>query len=446
MRLAAICVGLCLCGTVVSLAQQQTFFPQPQPLPEAPTGFDNKSNGMVDDITHQADLAAFDSVETIADGLGPLYNAQSCRECHQDPVSGGASQVTELRAGHRGPLGDFQNPQIPIGNGAEVISGRSLVNDRAICPNQDFPDGEIHERVPESETIRTTRMSLNVLGDGFIEAVADQTLLDLARNQCSRSFGAICGQAIQVPIVEAPGATRVGRFGWKAQHASLLSFSGDAYLNEMGITTRLFPDEVTKLCSLASVPQPNDSPEEDGLDDVDRFARFIRATKAPARDRVLSQTADALHGSDVFDFVGCNTCHVRTMKTAPAGTVLNGGTYTVSAAIGGKQFHPFSDFLLHDVGTGDGIAIQLQEHFGARVQALMAPLMSSSMMSGTQNKIRTPPLWGVRMRTRLMHDGASFTLSDAILRHSGEASGAVNRYFLMNASDRAALLTFLKSL
>ena len=108
---------------------------------------------MVDDVTHLADLAAFDSVETIAEGLGPLYNAPSCRECHQDPVSGGASQVTELRAGHTGAFGGFANPQIPIGNGAEVISGRSLVNDRAICPNQDFPDGEIHERVKIAATM-----------------------------------------------------------------------------------------------------------------------------------------------------------------------------------------------------------------------------------------------------------------------------------------------------
>src|SRR5262249_31839567 len=109
----------------------------------------------------------------------------------------------------------------PLGNGAETITGRSLVNDRAICPNRDFPDGEIHERVPESETIRATRISLSLFGDGFVEAVADQTLIDLAQNQCAKSGGAICGQTIQVPVVEAVGATRVGRFGWKNQHASL---------------------------------------------------------------------------------------------------------------------------------------------------------------------------------------------------------------------------------
>src|ERR1700738_4554012 len=96
---------------------------------EAPTGFDNKSNGLVDDTTHQADQDKFDEVEGVADGLGPLYNAQSCRECHQNPTSGGTSQITEFRVGHRGPDGKFQNPEIPIARGTEIIKGRTLVND-----------------------------------------------------------------------------------------------------------------------------------------------------------------------------------------------------------------------------------------------------------------------------------------------------------------------------
>jgi CxxC motif-containing protein (DUF1111 family) len=182
--------------------------------PEAPTGFDNKSNGVADDATHQADQAKFEEIEQLGDGLGPLYNAQSCRECHQNPVSGAASQVTELRVGHQSPDGHFRNPDIPIDHGTEVISGRSLVNDRAICPNAAFPNNEIQERVPETETIRTFRLSLNLLGDGFVEAVADQTLIDLAQQQCKSSHRKICGQILQVPIVEAPGQMSVGRFGW----------------------------------------------------------------------------------------------------------------------------------------------------------------------------------------------------------------------------------------
>src|SRR5512137_1028360 len=93
---------------------------------DAPAGFDNRSNGMVDEATHLADLETFNAVEDIADGLGPLYNAQSCRECHQNPVSGAASQITELRVGHLGPDGRFRDPDIPIARGTEIISGRSL--------------------------------------------------------------------------------------------------------------------------------------------------------------------------------------------------------------------------------------------------------------------------------------------------------------------------------
>ena len=175
------------------------------PNTDAPTGFDNKSNGMVDDAIHQDDQAKFDDTETVADGLGPLYNAQSCRECHQNPTSGGTSQVAELRVGHQGPDHLFHNPDIPIAHGAEIIAGRTLVNDRAICPKAAFPTIEIQEHVPETESIRTTRVAVNLLGDCFVEAVADRTFLEMARKQCEETQHKICGQVLYVPIVEAPG-------------------------------------------------------------------------------------------------------------------------------------------------------------------------------------------------------------------------------------------------
>jgi CxxC motif-containing protein (DUF1111 family) len=411
---------------------------------EVPAGFDNKSNGFVDEATHKADLQTFDAVEDVKDGLGPLYNAQSCRECHQNPTSGGASQITELRVGHRGPDRRFRNPRIPIAHGAEVITGRSLVNDRAICPSGEFPDSEIQERVPAKETIRTLRVSLNLLGDGFVEAVADDTLMDLARHQCRGTHGKICGQALRVPIVESPGATAVGRFGWKSQQASLLSFSGDAYLNEMGITSRLFPDEVTSLCN--TVSEPNDTAGPDGLEDIDRFARFMRATKPPARDHVLEATPKAIKGARLFNQIGCATCHVPQLTTAPVGTKINGGTLTIPDALGDKVFHPFGDFLLHDVGTGDGIVMAMEEHYGRDAYKKEWKGLSLSDQQRTQNKIRTAPLWGVRLRTRLMHDGESLTFTDAILRHRGEASEVTHRFRRLSANDREAILEYLKSL
>jgi CxxC motif-containing protein (DUF1111 family) len=411
---------------------------------EAPTGFDNKSNGVADDATHQADQTKFEEVERVSDGLGPLYNAQSCRECHQSPVSGAASQVAELRVGHLGPEGHFRTPEIPIAHGAEVITGRSLLNDRAICPNAAVPNDEIQERVPETETVRTFRLSLNLLGDGFVEAVADQTLIDLAEQQCKSSHRKICGQVLQVPIVEAPGRMSVGRFGWKDQHASLLSFAGDAYLNEMGITNRLQPDEVTKLCNTAS--EPNDTPGPDGLSDIDHFARFIRATKAPARDSQLASSAVARKGNGLFDKIGCATCHVETLTTAPAGTKINGGTYAIPVALGSITFHPYGDFLMHDVGTGDGILQATREHYGTKVFQMMSGYLSKQNFESSRNKIRTAPLWGVRLRPRLMHDGASLTLREAILRHRGEASHVSQQFEKIKREDQEAIIEFLKSL
>jgi len=410
-------------------------------LPEAPTGFDNKSNGMVDDATHSADQAKFDEVEQVPDGLGPLYNAQSCRECHQNPTSGGSSQISELRAGHGGPHGKFENPEIPIAHGTEIITGRSLVNDRAICPNAAFPVTDIQERVPDSSNIRTFRVSLNLLGDGFVEAVPDRTFVDLANEQCNKSHHKICGQVLYVPIIEAPGTTRVGRFGWKDQHASLLSFSADAYLNEMGITSRLQPDEVTAICNTAA--EPNNS---GAFADIDRFARFMRATKVPARDTIQAKTTLAVLGARLFDSIGCATCHVRTLITAPAGTVINGGLDTIPAALGSKTFHPFGDFLLHNVGTGDGIVMTMQEHYGKKALQILWRNYSRADFGNTQNKMRTAALWGVRLRPRLMHDAASLTLRDAIVRHRGEASGVTDRFLRLSGSEQTAIVEFLKSL
>ena len=412
--------------------------------PEAPTGFDNKTNGMVDDATHQADQTKFDEVEQLSDGLGPLYNAQSCRECHQNPVSGGSSQVSELRVGHLGPDGHFRIPEIPINHGSEIVKDRTLINDRAICPSAAFPDKEIQERVPETENIRTFRISANLLGDGFVEAIADQTLIDLSKKQRKASHGKICGQVLFVPIVEAPGQMGVGRFGWKNQQASLLSFAADAYLNEMGITSRLQPDEVTSLCNTAS--EPNDSPGADGLSDIDHFARFIRATKAPARDAQLAGSVSAQKGQTLFVKAGCDTCHTETLTTASAGTKINGGTFEIPSALGSITIHPWSDFLLHDVGTGDGILQITPEHFGHRVFQQMADYMSKQNPEAIRNKIRTAPLWGVRLRPRLMHDGASLTLAEAIRRHRGEASHVIQQFEKLKRADQEAIIDFLKSL
>ena len=431
---------------------------------EAPSGFDNQTidPNFVAQSVHAVDQTHFDTVEQAEkDGLGPIYNAQSCRECHQNPTSGAVSQVTELRVGHLGPAGVFENPSIPIDHGQEVITGRTLINDRAICP-------EIQEHVPDTETIQTRRLAVNTLGDGFIEAVADDTLLSIGKDQCRSTHGKICGQALRVPVVEAVGQTAVGRFGWKDQHASLLSFSGDAYLNEMGITNRLFPTEVTSICNPKSVTEPNDQPDPtDHLEDIDHFARFMRASKVPPRDETVAATDAAKRGSKLFARIGCATCHLTTLTTAKAGTKVNGGQFTIPDALGEKVFHPYSDFLLHDVGTGDGIAIAVVEHYAvpaASVQALYKSKPSAQVsfdevdkvmnrrgfsykaVHDGRNKIRTAPLWGLRTHSRFMHDGDSVRLRDAIDRHKAEASGVTQKFHRLSPTEQKDLLSFLNSL
>jgi CxxC motif-containing protein (DUF1111 family) len=374
---------------------------------EAPTGFDGKTNGLTDQATFDADREVFEERETIAEGLGPVYNAEACVECHQSPTSGGGSQVSELRAGYRDSRGNFVDPP-----------GGSLINDRAI-------HSDIMEGVPANARVRTFRMSLNTLGDGFVEAIADETLADIADRQARNTRGAIAGELTRVPVAEAPGAFRVGRFGWKDQHASLVSFSADAYLNEMGITSPLQPTENTSMgASLAAYDRVAD-PEDDG-DDIEIFARFMRATKAPSRDAALAATADAQRGAQLFESVGCANCHVSDIVTAPAGTVINGGAFVVPDALGNKIIHPYGDFLLHNVGTGDGV----RQNAGR----------------SSTNKVRTMPLWGLRTRTRFMHDGASLTFTDAILRHGGEASFVIRSYQSLNDWQRRQILAFLDSL
>jgi len=403
----------------------------PPPLPtEAPAGFDtptlvqspgakSSSNGIAEPPgdTFALDQQIYETAHDVNSGLGPVFNARACVECHQNPVSGGASQFTELRVGHRDANGNFVNPTVPINGGADHIGGRSIVNDRAVIP-------EAQEHIPVTENIRALRAALNTLGDGFVEAIDDSTLLAIAARQPEISAGRIHGEAIEVPVLEAPGESRIGRFGWKDQHSSLLSFIGDAYLNEMGVTNRLRPKDTTTVGKVTA--DPEDVPDNLGLADIDHFAQFIRGTKVPPRDTVLAKTASVLAGERLFASIGCSTCHVPSITTARPGTVIDGGTFVVPAALGNKIIHPYSDFLLHDIETGDGI-----------VQA--GP-------QDTANKLRTAPLWGLRMRPRFMHDLKSLTLQDAIERHEGEAEQVIRQFRELPHADQQQIISFLESL
>ena len=386
---------------------------------EAPAGFDNLTNGFASQAQFDADRLKFEERDDIARGLGPVYNAQSCAECHQNPVTGAGSQIAELRAGHLDVFGAFVD-----------APGGSLINDRAI-------NAAIQERVPGAENIRTLRMSTNVLGDGYVEAINSNTLAAIASAQPGQSNNQIAGQFIQVPVLEAPGSVRGGRFGWKNQNSSLLSFAADAYLNEVGITNRLLLSENSSMGNSVAAfdPVPDNTLCADGSgricgedpeQDIEAFARFMRATKAPPRDTVLAATANAIAGASLFNSTGCNICHVTSITTSAPGTVINGGALTVAAALGNKIIHPYGDFLLHDIGTGDGIV----QNGG----------------QATRNKVRTQPLWGVRTHDRHMHDGTSLTFDAAIQRHGGEAAFVRSNYNSLTTTQQNQIITFLKSL
>lgn len=387
---------------------------------EAPAAFDNRTNGFdpqgpaFDTIDEDTVIALrsyndnrfiFEEVEGVADGLGPTFNAQSCRECHQNIVTGGASQVAEHRTGRMELL------QFVESVGGSLIQSRST-------------QAEVFERVPFEDSVSTLRISTNTLGAGFVEAIANDTLLRIRDSQPA----AIRGTALMVAVLEASNAPRIGRFGWKNQHASLESFAADAYLNEMGITTPTLPEENTSLGRYIGFGTAYDNvqdPENDG-GDLKAFANFMRSTKAPPRGPI-NPTVRA--GEVVFNNTGCAGCHVASIRTASPGTRINGGALRVRDAVGNKIIHPYSDFLLHDIGTGDGI-----------------PLLPGAEFASTMTQIRTAPLWALRTRNRMMHDGLSFTKEEAITRHAGQATAAKNAFVALDATQRTALLAFLDSL
>jgi CxxC motif-containing protein (DUF1111 family) len=399
---------------------------------EAPTGFDGRSNGFAeefcarqdelvsspnspkipdDECNFEAAEEEFTGPETVADGVGPIFNAKGCGECHSsnpgfDPnnfervLVGGTNEITERRAGFFDGTIFRDHP------------GGSLIQTRSLRPGE-------QERILPGHNVIALRSVIPIFGDGFVEAIANETLSGIASRQPSTQRG----QLINVPVLEMPGRTRVGRFGHKAQQASLVSFSADAYLNEMGITSPLQPTENTSNGRVVDDPVPG--LDDEGVD-VELFALFQRATKAPPVFAALMATADAQDGSRIFDAIGCATCHTRTIVTAPPGNTINGGALRVANALGNKVIHPFSDFLLHDLGTGDGIV----QNGGA----------------STRNKIRTAALWGLHMRGRFMHDQLSHSVEDAIRRHANQGASARSRFDALSSSDKRKLVTFVSAL
>jgi CxxC motif-containing protein (DUF1111 family) len=352
--------------------------------------------------------AAFEQVEDVADGLGPVFNGTSCGGCHNVGATGGGSETLETRFGTT-TQGVF-DPLTQLGGSLIQVNGIGM---QGAC---DF----VGEQVPAQATIVARRRTTPLFGLGLVDAVPDATLIALAHRQ-ARSQPATAGRPNMVTDV-VTGQTAVGRFGWKSQVPNLLQFAADAYLNEMGITTPLFPDENCPQgdCSLlACDPVPG---VDDDLEDVNLFRDFMRFLAPPppvAQNRALMRDPRSWRasagGSRLFDQLGCGNCHVRSL-TAGASD---------SPALSFRTFQPYSDFLLHDMGSlGDGIA----------------------QGEATGSEMRTAPLWGLRAITTFLHDGRADTIEDAILAHDGQGRVARDRFAALSAQQQALVVAFLRTL
>lgn len=341
---------------------------------------------------------AFESVETPEEGLGPVFNATSCAGCHSVGGTGGGSDIVETRFGTV-TRGVFD---------AMTSHGGSLIQTTGI--GRQGACNFVGETVPREARVVAGRRTTPLFGLGLVDAIPDDRLIALAQKQ-ARWQPDIAGRP-HMMIDIASGERKVGRFGWKSQVATLMTFSGDAYLNEMGITTPMFPDESCpqgNCALLACDPLPG---VDDDLEDVETFNDFMSFLAPPPRPRGGYAT---YVGSRVFDEIGCGSCHVSSMLS---------GTSEVRA-LNHRYFSPYSDFLLHDMGSlGDGV-----QQGDARPR-----------------EMRTAPLWGLRLLKTFLHDGRARTIEQAILAHDGQGRRARDRYAALPGEKKGKLLGFLRGL
>ena len=388
---------------------------------EARQSFESQ-NGLLPEKQFAAALATFREVETPAKGLGIHFNETSCAGCHlaalRGSLPGGSGPITEVRAGHLGANKEF----IPA-------PGGTLITTKAVGG----ATPEI-QKLADSQNVRDRFITPSLFGAGFVECVPDEILRKIAHEQASHSGGRIRGFIRDVPVLEAKGKTAVGKFGWASQHASLLSFSADAYRNEMGITSPLEPNDNTLLGDPVDdgVRDPEDATEPFGQD-VPLFADFMRALSAPPRLLPAGQkeAKEIEEGSRVFKTIGCAACHLPELVTASAGEWVNGKAFRVPKALGNKRFHPYSDYLLHDIGTGPSI-------------------LREGLPPEAKGQIRTAALWGIGTRQAngdpLLHDGSARTLEEAIQRHKNTAAKEAENYKRLREAEKTRLLKFLRSL
>lgn len=336
-------------------------------------------------------------------GLGPVFNGTSCVQCHAAGAPGGASPnlglsvVTRIGGSVNGVYSDLANV------GGALIQARSL---REFLPNYPVP----REVVPAQASFVGRRITTPLFGNGLMEAIPAATIL-ARQDPTDVNRDGISGRANMVLNPETR-VTEVGRFGWKCQVSSLHLFAGDAYLNEMGITSPSFPTEVRPQGQ--NIPPGADiapDPEDPGGAVVNQLTDYMRFLGAPPTAPNLPPT-----GLTLFNSTGCGSCHTPSMNTGANPTPV----------LANKVVALYSDLLLHDMGTG------------------LADNIRQGQATGSE--FRTAPLWGLRFRRFYLHDGRAQSIDQAIRLHGGEATSSVTRYNAMTPANRTTLLAFLQGL
>ena len=336
----------------------------------------------------------FERVFTPETGLGPLFNADACGQCHEQPVTGGTGDEVErhvaaFRNGICDPLADSGGPVFQL----------------KVTPALKAALGIDEEPVPAGATARASRTVPSILGFGLLDAVPDRDIL-LRADPRDKNHDGVSGR----PNYNFDG--RLGRFGRKALVPTLDEFNEGAFVIEMGITNPAQPTEETiggRPIPAGVDPTPEPELSQEDLDLANDFVRFL----APPMPQPLDLEGE--RGKIIFGTIGCVACHAPSLTT---------GNDKVRA-LRYKQVWAYTDLLLHDMGP-------------ERADICLGQAEPS--------EFRTEPLMGLRLRDKFMHDGAATTVEQAIELHGGEGAGARDRFRKLSQRERTAVLKFLGSL
>lgn len=352
----------------------------------------------------EAGKVVFETPLTEAEGVGPIFNEQSCAACHNTPAVGGFAERAVTRFG-KAAVG---------GNPFESLDhlGGTLLQDQAI-------DQLCIEVVPPEATVTAARITPICFGAGLLEAIPEA---EIDANEAAQASLGLSGWKRDFAPIEG-GAPRGSRFGWKGGPSTVMSFSIDASLNEMGLTSVFLMTENAPngdqnlLNQCDTVADPEDSPDADGFTRIDRMTHFQSMLAAPPQ----TPRAGMMAGEALFYSVGCADCHRESYVTGPGAV----------PAIAGRTIRPFSDFLIHDMGAeGDGIV--------------------DGPVSETEHMTRA--LWGLRHRTAMMHDGDALggtfkqNVIAAINLHDGEGAASRVNFNALSGPEQDSLVGFLGSL